>query len=151
MQATFKLHILESFFIFPSSCTNDCCKNIFNTISYNKYYNCIFLKAGSDVTQSSEPKVNIFEYSENTRRWNKTETIAITEPVHDIAFAPNVGRSYHVLAVASKDVSIYNLNPVLSGSNNGSRFDVQPVHNHLTEHFSTVWRYINHSLTNDCY
>jgi nucleoporin SEH1 len=66
------------------------------------------------VAQTNEPKVFIFEYSELNRRWNKTETInSITDPVHDVAFGPNVGRSYHVLAVASKDVSIFNLKPIM--------------------------------------
>ena len=41
------------------------------------------------------------------RKWNKVETLmTITEAVHDVAFAPNLGRSYHTLAVASKDVKI---------------------------------------------
>lgn len=72
------------------------------------------LKAGSDdSSQSSGGKVFIFEYSENVRRWTKTDTLAtITDPVHDIAFAPNVGRSYHILAIASKGVHIFNLKPV---------------------------------------
>lgn len=43
----------------------------------------------------------------------KSETInTVTEPVHDISFAPNIGRCYHILAVASKNVHIFNLNPV---------------------------------------
>lgn len=37
--------------------------------------------------------------------------VSITEPVHDIAFAPNPGRSYHTLAVASKDLRIVVLKP----------------------------------------
>ena len=57
-------------------------------------------------------KVKIYEYSENIRRWQLVETFStITEPVHDIAFAPNIGRSYHVLAVASKDLRIITLKP----------------------------------------
>ena len=57
-------------------------------------------------------KVKIYEYSENIRRRQLVETFStITDPVHDIAFAPNIGRSYHVLAVASKDLRIITLKP----------------------------------------
>jgi len=34
------------------------------------------------------------------------------EPVRDLAFSPNLGRSYHMLAVASKDVHIFSLKPL---------------------------------------
>ena len=67
------------------------------------------------------------------RKWQKIHSIVgiVYEPVHDVAFAPNLGRyappnrvlehtvvtclschrSYHVLAVASKDVDIIHLVP----------------------------------------
>jgi nucleoporin SEH1 len=71
------------------------------------------LAVGSDdANPSSGGKVFLFEYSENSHRWSKAETISsITDPVHDIAFAPNLGRSYHILGVASKDVRIIVLRP----------------------------------------
>lgn len=41
------------------------------------------------------------------RKWNRTSMLmSITEAVHDIAYAPNLGRSYDVLAIATKDVVI---------------------------------------------
>ena len=44
------------------------------------------------------------------RKWTKVETImAVTDAVRDVAFAPNLGRSYHMLAIASKDVRIVTL------------------------------------------
>ena len=47
------------------------------------------------------------------RKWSKVETImTITEPVRDVAFAPNLGRSYHMLAIASKDVKVITLKPL---------------------------------------
>ncbi len=43
-------------------------------------------------------KVFIYEYNEASRRWIRVEAVStVTEAVHDIAFAPNIGRSYHVL------------------------------------------------------
>ena len=49
-----------------------------------------------------------------SRRWLKVEThsAATSEPVHDIAFAPNLGRSYHVLAIASKELKIISMKPL---------------------------------------
>ncbi len=40
----------------------------------------------------------------------------ITDSVRDVAFSPNLGRSYHMLAVASKDVRIMTLKPIGSRS-----------------------------------
>lgn len=58
-------------------------------------------------------KVFIYEYSENSRKWIKLETLnGITEPVHDIAFSPNLGRVFHILAVATNNVRIINMTPV---------------------------------------
>lgn len=72
------------------------------------------IAVGSDDTNTSNGgKVFIYEYSENGRRWTKTETLAnIVDPVHDIAFAPNLGRSFHTLAIATKDVRIITLKPM---------------------------------------
>lgn len=71
------------------------------------------LAVGSDDPNSSSgSKVLIYEYNENSRRWTKTDSVlTVCDPVHDIAFAPNLGRSYHVLAVATKDVRILTLKP----------------------------------------
>lgn len=66
-----------------------------------------------DPNPSSEGKVFIYEYSESSRRWTKTQTLNIMDPIHDIAFAPNLGRSFHTLAIASKDVQIIILKPMV--------------------------------------
>lgn len=73
------------------------------------------LAVGSDdANPANGGKVFIYEFSENTRRWTKTETIhSIHDPVHDLAFSPNLGRSYHLLGVATKDVRIITLTPVM--------------------------------------
>lgn len=65
-----------------------------------------------DPNTSSGGKVFIYEYSDSSRRWTKTETLlSVTDAVHDIAFAPNLGRSFHTLAIATKDVRIITLKP----------------------------------------
>ncbi|TRY99021.1 hypothetical protein DNTS_024571 [Danionella cerebrum] len=95
----------------------------------------------SNVTYSG--KVQIFEYNENTRKYAKAETLmTVTDPVHDIAFAPNLGRSFHVLAIATKDVRIFKLIPIRRESANTSgptKFEVQ-VMAQFDSHNSQVWR-----------
>lgn len=75
----------------------------------------LFQKAGCDEVQTisgNNSRVFLFEYSiVGNGKWAKTESINVCDPVHDIAFAPNVGRSYHILAVASKDLYIYSIAP----------------------------------------
>jgi len=47
------------------------------------------------------------------RKYVKVESIStILDPVRDVAFSPNLGRSYHMLAVASKDVHLFTLKPL---------------------------------------
>lgn len=67
------------------------------------------LAVGSDdANKANGGKVFIYEYSESSRRWTKSETLSsVQDPVRDIAFAPNMGRSYHMLAVATKDVRVF--------------------------------------------
>ncbi|KAI2652572.1 Nucleoporin SEH1 [Labeo rohita] len=95
----------------------------------------------SNVTYSG--KVQIYEYNENTRKYAKAETLmTVTDPVHDIAFAPNLGRSFHVLAIATKDVRIFKLIPLRRDSANSSgptKFEVQ-VMAQFDSHNSQVWR-----------
>ncbi|CAL7949876.1 nuclear pore complex protein Nup44A isoform X1 [Xylocopa sonorina] len=93
-----------------------------------------------DPNTSAGGKVLIYEYSESSRRWAKTETLNITDPVHDIAFAPNLGRSFHTLAIASKDVRIITLKPLLDSVQSGSpRFETT-VAAQFSDHDFTVWR-----------
>lgn len=70
------------------------------------------IAVGSDDTSTtSGSKVFVYEFSETGRRWIRVESITtINDAVHDIAFAPNIGRSYYVLAVATnKDLRIISL------------------------------------------
>jgi len=102
------------------------------------------LAVGSDDTNTaSGAKVFLFEYIENSHRWTKAETInTIFEPVHDIAFAPNLGRSYHILGIASKDVRIIVLRPPTKDAYapcSASQLEVIPAAQ-FDDHHSTVWR-----------
>lgn len=88
-------------------------------------------------------KVQIYEYNEVTRKYAKAETlVTVTDAVHDVAFAPNLGRSFHVLAVATKDVRIFKLVPLRkaeSSSTAPTKFEVQ-VLAQFDSHNSQVWR-----------
>lgn len=68
---------------------------------------------GTDDQSSNVCKVFLFEFSDSLRKWEKVESlIPSNDSVYDVAFAPNSGRSYHLLAVASKDLKIYAMKPV---------------------------------------
>ncbi|XP_066594573.1 nucleoporin SEH1-A [Prorops nasuta] len=100
------------------------------------------IAVGSDDSNpSSGGKVFIYEYSESSRRWTKTETLSnIADAVHDIAFAPNLGRSYHTLAIATKDVRIVTLEPMPDNAQSGlSRFKISQAAQ-FDDHMCTVWR-----------
>nr|CAD7393288.1 unnamed protein product [Timema cristinae] len=116
-------------------------------LSWNPSFNRLhppMLAVGSDDTNSSSGgKVFIYEYSENTHRWAKTETLStVTDAVHDISFAPNLGRSFHLLAIATKDVRIVTLKPLPDSSNAQSglmKLDIQMTAQ-FDDHYSIVWR-----------
>ncbi|XP_029169267.1 nucleoporin SEH1 isoform X1 [Nylanderia fulva] len=86
-------------------------------------------------------KVFIYEYSESSRRWVKAETLSsITDAVYDIAFAPNLGRNFHTLAIATKDVRIVTLKPIQESMQTGvSHFETNVVAQ-FDDHYCTVWR-----------
>ena len=48
---------------------------------------------GTDET-SAVSRIHIFEYSEENRKWQSIHNIVgvVFDPVHDVAFAPNLGR-----------------------------------------------------------
>lgn len=57
--------------------------------------------------------VQLYRYSEDARAWTNLRTLGESVPsprILDVSWAPNVGRSYHVLAVAASDgLTIYRL------------------------------------------
>jgi len=58
------------------------------------------------VVGSSDPSTNIklWEYNETYRKWMHIDTfVGHSSTIHDVCWAPNMGRSYHLIATASKD------------------------------------------------
>ncbi|EGW15115.1 Nucleoporin SEH1 [Cricetulus griseus] len=96
----------------------------------------------NDSSRKAMAKVQIFEYNENTKKYAKAEILmTVTDPVHDIAFAPNSERSFHILAIATKYVRIFTLKPVskeLTSSGGRRKFEI-----HILAQFdnpnSQVW------------
>ncbi|XP_037091547.1 nucleoporin SEH1-like [Pollicipes pollicipes] len=86
-------------------------------------------------------KVLVFEYSKGARKWSKVQNLtAITDKVHDIAFAPNMGRSFHVLGIASTAVRIVALAPpAADNGGGGGAYEVRELAR-LEDHRSVVWR-----------
>lgn len=98
---------------------------------------------GSGNTNSSVSggRVAVFAYSEVGTRWEQVETVSsVTDPVHDIAFAPNPGRSFHTLAIAAKDLRIIILKPKPANSDDScGGFELQQA-GQFSELGSDVWR-----------
>ncbi len=136
------------------------CKKACSSLSWNPSLSRLrspMIAVGSDDANNSGSKVLIYEYNENSRVWEELEIAAnLTDPVHDIAFAPNVGRSYDLLGVATtKDVKIISITPSPQEAINHNlssaqlsqhsalfdrtRFDIRVVAN-FEDHGSQVWR-----------
>ncbi|VDK67614.1 unnamed protein product [Onchocerca ochengi] len=82
------------------------------------------IAVGSDDAHTTGKRVAVYEYHDNLRKWQllNTPSLKVTEPVTDIAFAPPAGRSYHLLAVGSKDICIFKLSE--TGKTNGFNVDL---------------------------
>jgi len=132
------------------------CKVPLSCISWNvsmaRFHPPMFAVGSDDSQHPSQAKVFVFEYHEASRRWLKVETqnCATTEPVHDLAFAPNLGRSYHVLAIASKELKIISMKPLGSpqqqmakksdeSQTTPTKYEIRLAGSY-SDHSSTVWR-----------
>jgi len=67
-----------------------------------------------DKSNTTSSKVFICEYSAIYRRWAKTKSVSsVSHPVHDISFAPILGRSFYLLAIATNNIRILKIKHVL--------------------------------------
>ncbi|XP_018412335.1 PREDICTED: nucleoporin SEH1 isoform X2 [Nanorana parkeri] len=123
------------------------CKLSCSCISWNpsscRAHSPMIAVGSDDSSPNIMGKVQIYEYNENTRKYVKAETfMTVTDPVHDITFAPNLGRSFHILAVASKDVRIFTMKPLrkeLTSAGGVTKFEIHTVAQ-FDNHNSQVWR-----------
>ena len=123
------------------NCKISCSCLSWNPSSFHNSMIAVGSDEPSDSTASSTTKVSsstvplsrlqIYECHEN-RRWFKVEiSTIITEPVLDVSFAFNIGRDYHLLAVAGTDVKIFTIKSVSSTNE-------QPSHHAYTCNPSTA-------------
>lgn len=91
------------------------CKPSTSCLSWNpsRAHRPMIVIGTDDPGQVASSRLQIFEYSEETRKWDNIHSIVgvVFDPIHDVIFAPNLGRTHHILAVASKDVDILQIVP----------------------------------------
>lgn len=67
----------------------------------------------NDKSNTKSSKLFICEYNEFINQWTKTGSIkSVTHPVYDLKFAPNIGRPYCLLGIATKNVRILKFIPI---------------------------------------
>lgn len=101
--------------------------------------NAMIAVGSDDNSNTVNSKVFICEYNEVSRRWAKTESVcSVAHPVHDMIFAPNMGRSFYLLAVATNNVRILKLKPIADATS-GFPYTIETAAQ-FDDHFCTVWR-----------
>jgi nucleoporin SEH1 len=92
-------------------------KTNFNSCSSCSWSTCFnlptLLAIGSDESSPNTDKLAIFEYNEGNRtsKIERPQAFVCTEPIHSLAFAPSIGKLYHVLAIASKSLLVSTIKP----------------------------------------
>ncbi|XP_067929006.1 nucleoporin SEH1-like isoform X2 [Watersipora subatra] len=95
-----------------------------------------------DPGPSQTGKVILYEISDGMRKYTLVDSVvSVTSPVQDVSFAPNLGRSVNLLAIASKDVTIVEFKCQGKDlANSGqTKFD-QNLVAQFNDHKQTVWR-----------
>lgn len=121
------------------------CKMACSSITWNQSrIHAPMLAVGSDDANNPTQKVLIYEYNDHLRRWIKADSVAsATDPVHDLSFAPYIGRSYHLLGIASKNVQIVTIKPIqVNNTANAASFStsstMHPQSDALNHHHQSV-------------
>ncbi|XP_074644781.1 nucleoporin SEH1-like [Tubulanus polymorphus] len=112
--------------------------------NHSRVHSPLLAVGSNDANANAGGKVQVYEYNDTSRKWNKVESIlSVTDPVSDVEFAPNLGRSYHMLAIASKDIRVLILKPnrkeTTSNQASGTKFEIRQAAQ-FEEHNSQVWR-----------
>jgi len=87
---------------------------------------------------AAEREVKLFEYNGNARRWVSVAQLeGHSDLVHDVCWAANLGRAYHLVATACKDgaVRIFKLS-----YNKATAAYAPTLVAKLTQHNAEVWR-----------
>jgi nucleoporin SEH1 len=92
------------------------------------------------VVATDESDVLIYEFNEIQRRWLKIKTLnGHSGPVHDVCWAPLMGKTKHLIASASKDTTIRIWSVKITEEPNGQT-NIESEEIELIQHNSEVWR-----------
>lgn len=140
------------------NCNRACSSISWNPSLFRQNFPMIAVSSDDNNVQGS--KIMFYEFNEQTRDWQKIVDKSfkdINELVHDISFAPNVGRSYDLLGAATiKDVKIISIRLIemdKEGENfsqtatvtstntniNRRRYSIKVIAS-FDDHCSQVWR-----------
>ena len=101
-------HLLKDWETLKDLSLND--KDQFTCLAWNVTCSSTMIAVGTSETSSKDTRgeVKLFEYDDSKHEWLYREVIAKTYngQVNDVAFAPNPGRSFNTLAIASSDLQI---------------------------------------------
>mmetsp|Transcript_38402 Transcript_38402/g.96614 ORF Transcript_38402/g.96614 Transcript_38402/m.96614 type:complete len:331 (+) Transcript_38402:165-1157(+) len=90
------------------------------------------------VVGTGDSIAKLWEFNESYRRWQQIDAlVGHTGTIHDVCWAPNVGRTYHLIATGSKDgtVRIWKLNTRAGGKK--SKVQEEAC---FDDHEAEVWR-----------
>eukprot|EP01120_Amphizonella_sp_Union-15-10_P017471 TRINITY_DN9706_c0_g1_i1.p1 TRINITY_DN9706_c0_g1~~TRINITY_DN9706_c0_g1_i1.p1 ORF type:complete len:326 (+),score=58.38 TRINITY_DN9706_c0_g1_i1:45-1022(+) len=91
-------------------------------------------------TRRESAKGKVWEYNEQQRKWILLlELSGHTNTINDIAWAPNIGRSYHLIATASKDTTVCIWKIQWIKGRDGSKPEVKQLAC-FQDHNAEVWR-----------
>lgn len=86
-----------------------CCCLTWNT-SVQRVNNPMIAVGSDNWGDSPNGKVFVFEYNENIRDWMQVYVIKdVSDSINDLKFSPDVGRTYHILAVAASSLHLYKM------------------------------------------
>eukprot|EP00299_Pterocystis_sp_00344_P012760 c6170_g1_i1.p1 GENE.c6170_g1_i1~~c6170_g1_i1.p1 ORF type:complete len:178 (+),score=38.15 c6170_g1_i1:316-849(+) len=96
---------------------------------------------GGEKSDSDSVYIKIFEYNDSTKKWalllNLGDADGPTDVVRDVAWAPNLGRTYHLIAAASEDRNVYLWRLRLGGDHAKPSADLLCK---FSDHKAKVWR-----------
>lgn len=87
------------------------CKEAFTCLAWNVDCKTSMIAVGtceSSAKDTPRGEVRLYEYDDHKHEWVFRDVIAKTHScqVHDVAFAPNPGRSFHTIAIASSNLQV---------------------------------------------
>lgn len=86
------------------------CKDAFTCLAWNVTATSLMIAVGTaeSSTKDAQGEVKLYEFDDLKNEWVPRDVVAKTcnSPVHDVSFAPNPGRSFHTLAIASADLQV---------------------------------------------